>query len=322
MKKLVTICLLLLAGFTGFTQQSSLPNGNFEGWVWTYHPTHAGGGFYEPMGGFFKSLNILDTIPTPPGLTVYPCDTANTVHGGTKSARVVTKKIELLNVVIPGVIGTLEISWSTFSAILGEPYTWDTKPANFQGYYQSFPLNGDSAAAVLLLSKWNSASHKRDTLAYNREVFHGTVNQWTYFDVPVNYLDQTTMPDSITVLLLSCAGFNAANMMGSVGTVGSTALFDDVTLTNITGIPMLMMPEVSVKISPNPVTDVANVTLDKVVKNGVFEIYNSQGKLMQAQPLGSLANHIYVGSLSSGMYYYKVTDGKNPLNTGTFLVTR
>ena len=59
------------------------------------------------------------------------------------------------------------------------------------------------------------------------------------FDELINYRDQTTMPDTITVLLLSCAGYNAVNMMGCVGQIGTQAMFDDVTLTDITGFQYL-----------------------------------------------------------------------------------
>jgi hypothetical protein len=318
MKKLIILTFAIGFVLTGFGQ-STLPNGTFEDWYFAVHPTHAGGGFYEPSGGFFKSLNILDTIPTPPGLTCYPTDSA---FSGDTAVRLITEKINLLNVLIPGVVGTCKISWLTFNAILGTPYYWTTKPANFQGYYMSFPANNDSAGAILLLSKWNSATHHRDTIAYNRMVFHGTVSSYTLFDEPVNYWDNTTMPDSITLLLLSSAGFNVSNMMLCTGQVGSQAYFDDVTLTNINGIPTVLMPDVGVTVHPVPAVDFMTVTFSKSVKNGIFEVYNVQGKLLGRYPVNELSIRIPVGDLAPGMYYYKVTDGTSALNTGSFMVAR
>jgi hypothetical protein len=175
---------------------------------------------------------------------------------------------------------------------------------------------------VLLLSKWNSAGHKRDTIAYNKLVFHGTVPAYTLFDTPVDYWDNTTMPDSITVLLLSCAGFNAIDMQGSKGQVGSQAYFDDVTLTNINGIPVVLMPEVDVKLYPNPASGILTVVLDKTVDKGVFEIYDVQGRFLKSQSLKTVTSRVDVSGLSAGTYYYKVTDNKSILNTGTFAVSR
>jgi hypothetical protein len=318
MKKIGFLLLSFVFSIAAFSQ-SSLPNGNFEGWYFAPHPTHANQGFYEPHGGFFQTLNILDTIPTPPGLTVYPTDSA---HGGTKAARLITKKIAVLDVLIPGVIGTIGINWASLNATLGKPFTWTTKPERFQGYYMSFPLANDSSAAIILLSKWNTANHKRDTIAYTRLVFHGTVSTYTPFDAAIQYRDAVTMPDSITVLLLSCAGYNATFMMASVGQVGSKAYFDDVTITNVAGMNYLLMPEISVKITPNPAHDIIRVDLSEVVSNGTFEVYSTSGKLFRKEPLSGRTLTMSVDGLPNGAWFYKVTDGTKALNSGEFIVSK
>lgn len=318
MKKISTLVVILLMSVATFGQ-SSLVNGNFEAWYYAYHPTHAGAGFWEPQGPFFKTLNILDTIATPPGLTVFRCDS---FHAGNYAVRCKTQTIAVMQVLIPGVVGTIDIDWAGMKAILGQPYTWDTKPSHFEGYVRSYPVNGDSSAAILLLSKWNTTTKKRDTIAYNRIVFHGTIDAYQKFDESVNYLDNTTMPDSITVLLLSCAGYNATFMLGSVGQVGSQALFDDVTLTDIAGNEYLLMPEFSVKLSPVPVADQLTVTLSGTLEEGKIDIYTTQGQMLINQPLNNLRNTLSVSALKNGVYYYKVSDGRTILNSGSFIVSR
>jgi hypothetical protein len=318
MKKISTLFVILFMSVATFGQ-SSLVNGNFEGWFYAYHPTHAGQGFWEPQGPFFKTLNILDTIPTPPGLTVFRTDSA---HAGSYGVRCKTQSIAVMQVLIPGVVGTIEVDWIGMRAILGQPYTWNTKPSHFEGYVRSYPVNGDSSAAILLLSKWNTTTKKRDTIAYNRIVFHGTIDAYEKFDEAVNYIDNTTMPDSITVLLLSCAGYNATFMLGSVGQVGSQALFDDVTLTDIAGNEYLLMPEFSVKLSPVPVADQLTVTLSSELKEGRIEIYTTQGQTITNLPLKNLRNTLPVNALKNGIYYYKVSDGRSILNSGSFIVSR
>lgn len=318
MKKNITFFLLLFASFVTFGQ-SSLVNGNFEGWFFAYHPTHANQGFWEPQGPFFRTLNCIDTIATPPGLTCYRTDS---VHGGNYAARVETQSIAVMQVIIPGVVGTLEVDWVGMRALLGKPFTWNTKPSRFDGYYMSFPKANDSSAAIILLSKWNTTTKKRDTIAYNRLVFHGTVSTYTHFDVPITYRDNVTMPDSVTILLLSCAGYNATYMLGSVGQVGSKAYFDDVTLTDITGTEYLLMPDVSVKLSPVPVSDILTVSISSVLKEGVMEIYTTQGKTLSLVPLKEMRNTVSVASLANGVYYYKVVDGHSVINSGSFIVSR
>ncbi len=318
MKKLLVLVAFISLGLNGFSQESSLPNGNFESW-WL----KPNWGYYEPTGGFFHTLNILDTVPTSAGITVYRC--SDTAHHGSYSARCITRQMVIafpLVVTIPGVIGTLKINWLNSTAILGEKYNWTTKPERFQGWYQSYPLNGDSTGAILLLSKWNSATHKRDTIAHNRLVFKNVVNTWTQFDAAVNYWNNTTMPDSITVLLLSCAGYNARNMMGSVGQIGSQAYFDDVNITNVAGIEYVFHPSVDVKISPNPASSFINVKLDKVMKDGSFEIYDGLGRKTGQFEMKEIATQINISNLSPGVYYYRFRNEGEVVNTGSFIINR
>jgi hypothetical protein len=320
MKKVVLLLAVFLTGFSYISKaQLILPNGNFEDWS-LYHPvTHPP--FYEPDGGFFKTMNILDTIPTPPGITVYRCDTA---HSGTYSVRCITRKIDILSILIPGVVGNIGLHFATSSAILGLPYKWTTKPERFQGYYQAYPLNNDSTGVLILLSKWNTSTKKRDTIAYNRLVFHGTVSEWTKFDTAIVYRNTTEMPDSVCILLLSCAGYNASNMFGSVGQVGSQALFDDVTLTGVYpwGVENLLKQDVSLFISPNPASDHISVTLDKAVKNGILEVFNTQGQRVSFFKMEDISGRFNVGQLSVGMYYYRFGDSKQTMASGSFIISR
>ncbi len=316
MKKIISITVLVFC-ITAYSQGQNPRGGTFESWK--YITNHH---YYEPDSSIFSTLNILDTIPTPSGITVYPCDTA---HSGNYSARLRTGHIALgqLSIVIPGVIGTIGIRWAEEEAILGIPYPYgSTKPVRFSGYYQSFPLSGDSSSAVILLSKWNKTSHHRDTLAYNRLVFHGTVTTWTKFDTAVTYFDQSTAPDSLTMMFLSCAGFNASNMFGSVGQVGSQALFDDVSITDVNGFPILLMPSVSVKLSPNPASQYLKIETSRNIENGYFEIYNTQAKLIRQLPMNGNQRQIEIMDLSNGTYYYKLIEGSKLLNSGTFIVIK
>jgi hypothetical protein len=317
MKKISTLAILVLCFIAfGYGQENPV-GGTFESWK--YNTVHH---YYEPDSSIFSTLNILDTIPTPSGITVYPCDTA---HTGNFSAGLITGLIDLspLLIKIPGVIGTIKINWTYERAILGIPYPYGTtKPIRFSGYYQSYPILNDSSAAVILLSKWNHGTHHRDTLAYNRLAFHGIVNTWTAFDTAVNYIDPVTNPDTLTILLLSCGGFNAANMFGSVGQVGSKALFDDVIITGVNGFPLLLMPSVNVKLSPNPASQIMKIELGSSIENGYFEIYDGQAKLIRKVPVSGTSEQIRVNDLSSGMYYYKLTESTKLLNSGTFIVTR
>jgi hypothetical protein len=329
MKKVFVLLTLLSLTAASFAQQPSLPNGNFESWrLYTpantppYPPAYSPA-YYEPNGGFFLTLNILDTIPTSCGVTVFRAK--DTVHTGNYAARCRTAQMVIVPpvvTIIPGVVGTLKIDWLYSRAKLGVPYNWTTKAQRFQGWYQSYPVNGDSTGAILLLSKWNSGTHKRDTIAYNRIVWKTQVNTWTQFDQAINYWNSTTMPDSITLLLLSCAGYNASNMLGSVGQVGSQALFDDVNITNVAGVDYVFNPQVDVKITPNPASSFINIALDKEIRDAKFEVYSASGNQVAGSLISGKTARLDVSRLSSGVYYYRLSADGQSQNTGSFVVNK
>ncbi|MCX6247421.1 MAG: T9SS type A sorting domain-containing protein [Bacteroidetes bacterium] len=314
MKKIITLAVILFC-FAANSYSQTVYGGDFEHWKFISQHN-----YYEPDSSLFGTLNILDTIPTPSGVTVHPCDTA---HSGNYSVRLVTGYISLVAAVIPGVIGTIKIDWATSQAKLGIPYPYGTaKPTRFTGWYKSYPLNGDSSAAVVLLSKWNNTNHRRDTLAYSKVTIHGTVTSWTQFDVAITYRDHTTQPDSLTMLMLSCAGFNATYMLGSVGQVGSMAMFDDINLTDVSGVPLKVIPSVNVKLSPNPASQLMKIEMGSNVTNGSFDVYDAQAKLIRQYPVNGNVSQISVSNLSAGSYFYKLTENNKLLNSGTFMVTR
>ena len=318
MKRIFTLTALVLFSVAFGFGQTGIYGGGFEHWkqVPTYN-------YYEPDSSIFSTLNKLDTVAAMrPMVTVYPCDTA---HSGNYSARLVTCYFNLLNIIIPGVIGTIKLDWVYQRAILGMPYPYgDSLPHRFSGYYQSYPTGADSSAVVFLLSRWNPTLHERDTLAYNYQAFTGTVNTWTPFSIPISYWNSTRQPDSLTILLLSCGGFNARNMFGSKGQVGSTALFDDVSLTEFLGlgVPALSQSSTTVRLSPNPATDILKIEIGNAVKDGYFEIYNAQEKLMNRFQVNGKTSQISVSDLPAGMYYYKLTESNSLLNTGKFIVIK
>lgn len=314
MKKIITLAVLTLCISAFSFGQTNIYGGNFESWK-----LRTGWNYYEPDSSIFSTLNALDSVGA--GVTTHRCDT---VHSGLHSARLITSELNLgFPIVIPGVIGTIKIDWAFQRAILGIPYPYGSAlPVRFSAWYQSYPVSGDSTAVAILLSKWNTTNHKRDTIAYNRLAFHGTINTWTQFDIPITYMISSTTPDSLTILFLSCGGFNASNMFGSIGQVGTMAIFDEANLTGVNGIPLKLMPDVTVKLSPNPASEYLKIELGSIIENGYFEIYDAQGKFIRTMLMNGNTGRVSVSDLSAGMYYYKLTKNNNLLNSGTFVVTK
>jgi hypothetical protein len=111
-------------------------------------------------------------------------------------------------------------------------------------------------------------------------------------------------------------------MFGSVGQVGSQALFDDVSITGVSGFPLLLMPSVSVKLSPNPASQYLKIETGRSIENGIFEVYDAQAKLIRQVPMNGNVKQIGINDLSAGTYYYKLIENSKLLNSGIFIVTK
>jgi len=324
MKTFFTIVLLVFA-MNAIHAQTNLPNGDFEHW---YNVVVNAQLNYDDIGtgptdNWMGTLNSLAAVPPTAGgpgpVTIFK---STDKYAGTYAAKAVSANFPLgpITIFIPGMIGTAVMDMQGVRALLGKPCP-DCKPVRFKGYYKFEPVNGDSCAAVILLSKWNSTAKKRDTIGFGKMVQHNAVGTYTQFDIPVNYTG-TGVVDSMTLLVVASAGFNVINFEGSVGQPGNTMYVDELMLEYPAGIQQALMPEVGVKTYPNPASDLLNVEISREVKNSVFEVYNSAGKLVGSFGTSGLKNSFPVNYLAIGVYYFRLMDGMHLLNTGSFVINK
>ena len=331
MKKLITLVLLALAVNPAWSQSKNfnedfkIPNGDFENWYNivvspTLNYDEIGTG---PTDNWLGTLNSLAFVPPTAGgpgpVTVFKT-TDN--HSGTLAAKAVSANFPLgpVTIFIPGMIGTAVMDNANIRAILGKPCP-DCKPSRFKGYYKFEPVNGDSCTVLMLLSKWNSTDKKRDTIGYGKIVERNAVSSYTQFDIPISYKSTATV-DTMTLLIIASAGINLTNFTGSVGQPGTTMYVDDLTLDYPSGIQQVLMPEVAVTVYPNPASDNLHVDLSKEVKNGAMEIFNTEGKVVGSYPVAKTGNIIPVHNLVNGAYYFRLTSGKELVNTGSFVIKK
>ena len=324
MKQFFTLVMLVMA-MNFASAQSNIPNGNFENW---YNVVVSATLNYDDLGtgptdNWTSTLNSLAAVPPTAGgpgpVTVYK---TTDKYSGTYAAKAISKSFPLgpITIFIPGMIGTATMEMQGVRAILGRPCA-DCKPIGFSGYYKFEPVNGDSCGAVILLSRWNPTAKKRDTIGYGRMVQKEPVSTYTKFEVPINYTG-TGSVDTITLLVVSSAGFNLVNFMGSVGQVGNTMYVDELMLDYPAGVQQVLMPDVTVSVYPNPASDILNVELSKIVKGGLIEIYSNGGKLVDSFQVSDSKFQVPVYSLPNGAYYFRLLEGKSLLNTGTFMINR
>jgi hypothetical protein len=217
-------------------------------------------------------------------------------------------------------IGTAVMDFAGVRALIGKPCA-DCKPSKFKGYYKYEPVGADSCTALLLLSRWNTGAKKRDTVGYGKMVEYNAVSTYTPFEIPINYLESGSV-DTMSLLIISSAGYNLVVFTASHGNPGSTMYVDDLTLDYPSGIQQVLMPEVLVNVYPNPANDFIHLDLTGEFKTGTVEILNAEGQQVGSFNLSKKANTIPVHDFPVGSYYFRLLSGKSLLNTGTFVVKR
>lgn len=222
------------------------------------------------------------------------------------------------SVFLPGMLGTAVVDKIGIKAILGNPCP-GCKPLHFKGYYKFEPVKGDSCTIVALVSRWNSQTHKRDTIAFNGFIKKEAVSAYTPFDLQLTY-NTADVPDTLTYLMISSAGFNMNNFMLCQGQEGSTLYIDEISLEYPMGIQQSLMPDVAVKVYPNPATEQTTFELSERVVSGSVEIFSVDGKLVKSFGVNDIKTTVQINNLPSGTYYFKLKEGKHLLNTGSFII--
>ncbi len=182
----------------------------------------------EPAGGYLRSLNYLTTLPASAGgpgpLTV---DSTRDSYSGPYAAVMVTDTFSPQGapILIPGLIGTDSLDIPNATIILGKRYT--SRPTAFKGYYKYIPVGGDSAMVSIMLSKYNSALQRRDTVGWVKQLYKTPVTTYTLINLPIAY-NSADIPDSLTLLICSSAGVNFADLFHCTGQVGSKMWIDEI----------------------------------------------------------------------------------------------
>lgn len=318
MKKQLLFIFLVLMVRPAFCQVL-LPNGDFENWT-EVQGTGTDSTYWIPGGDFFSTLNSLAWVPQNPGpITAYRTTDS---HSGLYAAMLVSKVYPVLKIFIPGMLGTSKLFIDQATIKLGKPCFYPCDPKHFTGWFKYYPVGGDSCKFAILVSHYNASTHHRDTIAYGDTLVKGNVTSYTQFDIPVKSVNASLSPDSLTILTVASGAFSVTDLMGGKGQEGSTLYVDDLSVVYPLGIQQILLPEVAVNTYPDPATDMLTVELSKKVNNGLLEVFNLQGQMMNKIGLPDIKTSFSVKHLASGTYYYKLTNGSDVINTGSFVIKK
>ncbi len=274
MKLWVSAVLFFLGGAICIGQQ--LPNSSFENWSLR-------GEYIEPDG--WISTNALASFGAVE--TCYPFEDARTG----KWAMKIETRIDPLSKDTLQAILAIGINYNSAGI------SFNQRPTALKLFYKHNLK--DTALAAIFLTKWNTQTNGRDTIANAVHFFTDSTSTYKALTMPLTYT-QTIEPDTCIVIFLASLKPkpNPLNFL----------LIDDLELTGLVSVNVGELPNTTqVKVYPNPVSNVLTIEAKQPIQ--AVTIFDTQGK----QIFKTKYDEIDVSSFKTDTYYLFVefVNGEN-----------
>lgn len=179
MKKTITFLAAIVISSTAISQ---IPNSGFETWTTV-------GAYNVPTG-----WDNLDSLTN--SMSVYTCEKGTPGSPGVSFLKLTSKTFG--TAVAPGIAVSGKLDMTTYMPKSGFAYT--SRPANLTGSWQHMIFGTSQGSVSVLLSKWNSSTSMRDTVAFVSQTLSGMAMSWATFSIPLTY-HSSAMPDSAIIVL-------------------------------------------------------------------------------------------------------------------------
>lgn len=208
------------------------------------------------------------------------------------------------------VLGTINVN----SALIkpGRPYT--QRPVKFKCVYKLTLVNNDSAAVVAFITKFNSTTQQRDTIAFAGKIFyqHENTKSWTPLEIDFEYESSDT-PDTLGIILSSTANPDGLGNEGCELYVDAIELevpsSASINETNTSG---------NFQIFPNPANDELFIVSTNQSQASYIHIYDLAGKKILSHQYTE-QNIISLKNFHSGKYIVKIENNNVVVFSGSFL---
>jgi hypothetical protein len=291
MKKLFTFFAAAFISSAAFAQ---IPNGGFETWMVMT-------GYDMPTG--WDQLNSMTS-----SMSTYTCMKGTPGTVGTSYIKLVSKTVMGMGV-MPGITCAGALDQSVMTNIVpkyGVPST--VRPVSLTGSWQYMAYGADQGHISVLLSKWNIAMSKRDTISYTNYMLPGMAMSWATFTIPLTYMTGA-VPDS-AIILLSASGTTPVN--NSYLYVDNLAFAGTVP----TGVVTVQNAPATTSIFPNPAINSATVVYTSATSNDInISVTDINGRTVLGMNDNAVKGEnkftINTSGLSKGMYLVKISNGQD-----------
>lgn len=277
MKKNIILTAIVLVA--SLKSEAQISNYSFENWT--------NMGSYENP----DSWGTLNNTTTMAG--VYTVTKATPGNPGSYYMKITSKTIGT------GVVGGIAVSGQLDSMTMlpktGFPFT--QKPISFTGKWQHMIYGSSQGSLSVILTRWNTSTNNRDTIATANQTLSGMAMSWANFSLNFTYFD-TNSPDTCVIILKS-SGSNPTNndylWVDNLAFSGNVSVAEN-DIRN------------SILIGPNPVKGSVIITSDD--QKTVFShmsIYDLSGKIVADMNLNNVpAAEIDLHEVNNGTYFLQM----------------
>ncbi len=181
-KSLLSLTLLILFSAA---LKAQIPNAGFESWT-------AMTGYNTPDQ--WGNLNLSTSAAAVFTVTKGTSGPA----AGSAYVQLTTKGVG--SVIKPGIIVSGQLDTVTLKPLSGFAFT--SRPEKLTGKWQHMGYGADAATISAWLTKWNSASHQRDTIASLNTTASGMLHTWGIFSIAFTYYSSAS-PDTAVIQISS-----------------------------------------------------------------------------------------------------------------------
>ncbi len=285
MKKLTLVVLsaLLIANLS----MAQLPNFSFENW--------SSMGSYENPDQW-GTMNNLSTL-----VSVYTAEKGAPGNPGNYYLKLTSKTT--LAGVLNGVAVCGKIDSLTMKPKSG--FAYNQRPQNFTGKWQHMIYGTSQGALTATLTKWNTGTLSRDTVAIANHVMTGMVMSWGTFTIPFVY-NSNEFPDSC-IIFLRASGSNPSNQ--------DYLWVDDLAFTGWVGVAENTdASHNEFSVFPNPAEDIVIVEVNEISQQpALIELWDMNGQVVLSSSIGILQgatqHQLDVSGLAKGSYLLNIVIG-------------
>lgn len=270
--------LLLAFSFCVLTATAQIPNFSFENW------TNKGSYEIPAQWGTLNNTTASDNV--------FTVTKASPGSPGSFYMKITSRTIGAAVVGGIAVCGELD----SISKKAKSGFAYSAQPASFTGKWQHMIFGTSQGSVKAILTKWNVALNKRDTIGIASKTLTGMAMSWANFTVNFVYFN-SDMPDSCIIELRSSGNAPADQDYLWVDNLGFTGV--------ATGIDVLNTDNDAIEVYPNPTTSVVNIrskNSSRVENVILFDILGN--KLLELNEIPE--NGIDISKFTKGNYFVQI----------------